>query len=209
MARSRVFPALFTILSRNTLVLGLGGAAGIKLAQGMWQFLGWDAGEVPIAVPVGGVVGALAGALLGLIRNPHLLVLLMAMFAGSAAGGVAGKVPWGEIGEIGGQVAGGVVGGIAWATWLVIERRKETIFGGRVFRLGRRRRPEGYMGNKRRISLDEARSVGARLGLDWAQIDLEQFRRGLEVELEHGAHDPETNVTNDDILLREELRGRI
>lgn len=56
------------------------------------------------------------------------------------------------------------------------------------------------MANKRRISLDEARSVGARLGLDWAQIDLEQFRRGLEVELEHGAYDPETNVTGDDVL---------
>jgi Protein of unknown function (DUF5661) len=57
------------------------------------------------------------------------------------------------------------------------------------------------MGDKRRFSLDEARSAGARLGLDWAQIDLEQFRRGLEVELEHGARDPETNVTSDDVLL--------
>ena len=57
------------------------------------------------------------------------------------------------------------------------------------------------MGDKRRISSDEARSVGARLGIDWAQIDLEQFRRGLEVELEHGARDAQTNVTNDDVLL--------
>jgi hypothetical protein len=40
-----------------------------------------------------------------------------------------------------------------------------------------------------------------QLGIDWAQIDLEQFRRGLEVELEHGARDPETNVTHDDPLL--------
>lgn len=109
----------------------LGGAAGIRLAQGIWQLLGWGAMGVSVAVPVGGVVGALAGALLGLISNPRLLVLLMAVFAGSAAGGVAGKVPWGEIGEIGGQVAGGVVGGIAWATWLVIERRKVSTLGGR------------------------------------------------------------------------------
>lgn len=56
------------------------------------------------------------------------------------------------------------------------------------------------MSNKRQISIDEARSVGKRLGLDWGQIDLEQFRRGLEVELEHGERDPETNVTNDDLL---------
>lgn len=57
------------------------------------------------------------------------------------------------------------------------------------------------MSSKRQISVEEARSLGARLNIDWAKIDLEQFRRGLEVELEHGAHDLETNVTNDDLIL--------
>ena len=57
------------------------------------------------------------------------------------------------------------------------------------------------MSNKRQFSAEQARSIGMQLGIDWAQIDLEQFRRGLEVELEHGAHDPETNVTNDDPVL--------
>ena len=57
------------------------------------------------------------------------------------------------------------------------------------------------MGNKRRISTEEAKHVGTSLGLDWKRIDLEQFRRGIEVELEHGARDPETNVTNDDLRL--------
>lgn len=57
------------------------------------------------------------------------------------------------------------------------------------------------MANKRRISADEAKRVGATLRLDWKKVDLEQFRRGLEVELEHGARDPETNVTNDDLTL--------
>lgn len=57
------------------------------------------------------------------------------------------------------------------------------------------------MSDKRRVTTEEARSIGIRLGLDWAKIDLEQFRRGLEVELEHGARDPETNVTNDDLTL--------
>lgn len=56
------------------------------------------------------------------------------------------------------------------------------------------------MGGKR-ITSDEAREIGARLDIDWSKVDLEQFRRGLEVELEHGAHDPETNVTNDDPVL--------
>jgi hypothetical protein len=55
--------------------------------------------------------------------------------------------------------------------------------------------------NKRRITADEAKHVGAALGLDWKKIDLEQFRHGLEVELEHGARDRETNVTNDDLAL--------
>ena len=57
------------------------------------------------------------------------------------------------------------------------------------------------MVDKRQIGAEEARKVGTTLGIDWAEVDLEQFRRGLEVELEHGARDPETNVTNDDITL--------
>jgi hypothetical protein len=52
-----------------------------------------------------------------------------------------------------------------------------------------------------KISTEEAHSVGTQLGIDWTKIDLEQFRRGLEVELEHGAHDSETNVTNNDPIL--------
>jgi hypothetical protein len=103
----------------------LGAASGIRVAQSIWQFLGWDAGDVSVAVPVGGVVGAAVGAALGQISNPRLLVLLMAVFAGASAGGVAGKIPWGEIGEFGGQVAGGLVGGIAWAAWLFFGRTKE------------------------------------------------------------------------------------
>jgi hypothetical protein len=54
---------------------------------------------------------------------------------------------------------------------------------------------------KRQFSTKEALSIGTSLKIDWSQIDLEQFRRGLEVELEHGAIDPETNVTGDDLVL--------
>jgi Protein of unknown function (DUF5661) len=57
------------------------------------------------------------------------------------------------------------------------------------------------MADKRRIGSEEAKQLGIILGLDWKKIDLEQFRRGLEVEFEHGARDPETNVTNDDLTL--------
>lgn len=47
---------------------------------------------------------------------------------------------------------------------------------------------------------DEARRFGEEIGIDWATalFDAEQFRTGMNVELEHGLHDPETNVTNDD-----------
>ena len=57
------------------------------------------------------------------------------------------------------------------------------------------------MAQKRKISEEEARKVGSTLKIDWSRVDLEQFRRGLEVELEHGVRDPQTNVTNDDLLL--------
>jgi len=47
---------------------------------------------------------------------------------------------------------------------------------------------------------DEAREAGSAIGIDWdaAPFDVEQFRRGMEVELEHGRRDPRTNVTDDD-----------
>lgn len=53
------------------------------------------------------------------------------------------------------------------------------------------------------FTLEQARDLGATIGIDWATspFDVEQFRMGLEVELEHGAHDPETDVTGDDPLL--------
>jgi len=55
----------------------------------------------------------------------------------------------------------------------------------------------------RTFALEEARSIGEGIGIDWASapFDLEEFRTGLAVELEHGAHDPETNVTGDDPVL--------
>jgi hypothetical protein len=57
------------------------------------------------------------------------------------------------------------------------------------------------MSEKKQSESDEAKRIGDALGVDWGQVDLEQFRWGLEVELEHGARDPETNVTNDDMIL--------
>lgn len=54
---------------------------------------------------------------------------------------------------------------------------------------------------KTQFSTDEARQIGDDLGITWQQFDVEQFRMGLNVEMEHGSRDPETNVTNDDPML--------
>jgi hypothetical protein len=57
----------------------------------------------------------------------------------------------------------------------------------------------------RPVGREEAQQIGTALGVDWKAIDVEQFRRGLEVELEHGARDPETNVTGDDMRLTSKI----
>ena len=51
------------------------------------------------------------------------------------------------------------------------------------------------------FTLNEAREIGEKIGVNFNKFDLEQFRKGLSVELEHGSHDPETNVTNGDVYL--------
>ena len=57
------------------------------------------------------------------------------------------------------------------------------------------------MSEQRRTTSAEAKRVGEAIGVDWARFDLEQFRAGMDVEFEHGAHDPQTDVTHDDPLL--------
>lgn len=51
------------------------------------------------------------------------------------------------------------------------------------------------------ITADEAKAVGEKLGITWKDFDVDQFRMGMDVELEHGVRDPETNVTNDDTMM--------
>jgi len=106
----------------------LGSAAGVKTAQGLWHLLAWGGG-VAVAVPVGAVVGAVVGALLGLITRPHLLVLLMAVFAGASAGGVAGQIAWDGIGQFCGQAVGGLIGAAAWSAWLFLAQARDRPLG--------------------------------------------------------------------------------
>ena len=53
----------------------------------------------------------------------------------------------------------------------------------------------------RRTSIEEAKRVGDTIGVDWDRFDLEQFRAGMDVEFEHGSHDPQTDVTHDDPIV--------
>src|SRR6266545_4431155 len=50
------------------------------------------------------------------------------------------------------------------------------------------------MAEQRRTSTEEAKRVGDEIGVDWDRFDLEQFRAGMDVEYEHGSHDPQTTV---------------
>lgn len=54
---------------------------------------------------------------------------------------------------------------------------------------------------KKIFTIEETEMIGEQLGIKWIKFSPEQFRMGLEVELEHGKISPETNVTNDDFIL--------
>ncbi|HCX27951.1 MAG: hypothetical protein AUJ39_01540 [Parcubacteria group bacterium CG1_02_42_13] len=54
---------------------------------------------------------------------------------------------------------------------------------------------------KKTFSADEAKAVGEQLGIDWTKFDIEQFRMGMDVELEHGLRNAYTNVSNDNPLV--------
>lgn len=53
------------------------------------------------------------------------------------------------------------------------------------------------------FSIDEARAVGSQIGISWetSPFDVEEFRDGMNVELEHGSRDPETDVTGSDPVV--------
>ena len=50
------------------------------------------------------------------------------------------------------------------------------------------------------FTADEARRIGTQIGIDWesSPFDVDEFRDGMDVELEHGSRDSETDVTGSD-----------
>jgi Protein of unknown function (DUF5661) len=59
----------------------------------------------------------------------------------------------------------------------------------------------------REFSKGEAWAIGQRIGIEWeiGRVDLDQFRLGLTVELEHGVVAPSTEISHDD----EAMTGKI
>ena len=57
------------------------------------------------------------------------------------------------------------------------------------------------LAGSKHFSVEEAKRIGEALGIDWSKFDVEQFRTGLDVELEHGVRDLQTNVTHDNEMI--------
>jgi hypothetical protein len=54
---------------------------------------------------------------------------------------------------------------------------------------------------EKHFTTEQALEIGNALGVDWSEFDVEEFRMGLDVELEHGSRDPATDVTGDDPMI--------
>ena len=55
--------------------------------------------------------------------------------------------------------------------------------------------------SEKHFTEEQAKEIGKQLGIKWDKYNVEQFRMGMDVELEHGTIDSNTNVTNDDPLM--------
>jgi hypothetical protein len=64
-------------------------------------------------------------------------------------------------------------------------------------------REASNMADRTSFTAEEARRIGEEIGIEWsaAPFDVEQFRMGMDVELEHGLHDLMTNVTDSDPVV--------
>ena len=57
----------------------------------------------------------------------------------------------------------------------------------------------------KKFNSQDAKEIGDDLGINWNEVNLDEFTKGVNVELEHGTRYPETNVTNND----KKLTGKI
>ena len=57
----------------------------------------------------------------------------------------------------------------------------------------------------KKLNSKDAKEIGDDLGINWNEVDLNEFTKGVNVEYEHGTKYPETNITNND----KKLTGKI
>jgi hypothetical protein len=57
----------------------------------------------------------------------------------------------------------------------------------------------------KKLNSKDAKKIGDDLGINWNEVDLNEFTKGVNIEFEHGTKYPETNVTKDD----KKLTGKI
>lgn len=53
----------------------------------------------------------------------------------------------------------------------------------------------------KKLDSKHAKEIGEDIGIDWKEVNLDEFTKGINVEFEHGTRFPETDVTNDDKIL--------
>ena len=56
------------------------------------------------------------------------------------------------------------------------------------------------MQSRKEFTEEDAALIGRKLGIKWDKFNVDQFKRGMNVELEHGTRNASTNVSNDDSL---------
>ena len=57
----------------------------------------------------------------------------------------------------------------------------------------------------KKLNSKDAKKIGDDLGINWNEVDINEFTKGVNIEFEHGTKYPETNVTKDD----KKLTGKI
>ena len=59
------------------------------------------------------------------------------------------------------------------------------------------------MSHAAQFTVEQARAAGERIGIEWSTsaFDVDEFRIGMDVELEHGTRTAATNVTDDDVTV--------
>lgn len=54
---------------------------------------------------------------------------------------------------------------------------------------------------RKKYTVAEAKVLGEKLGITWQEFDVEQFRLGLNAEIEDGTYNPMTGFATDDPIV--------